>query len=61
MNINKERSHSVRLRISNLKLISGAIKRGLMEKKSKRMILPSIQLNLYHIYERFLMVTVGLF
>ncbi|MEK7472609.1 MAG: LAGLIDADG family homing endonuclease [Patescibacteria group bacterium] len=38
----KERSHSVRLRISNLKLISGAIKRGLMEKKSKRMILPSI-------------------
>lgn len=37
-----ERSHSVRLRMSNQFLIKGALKQGLIEKKSKRMNLPNI-------------------
>lgn len=37
-----ERTNSVRFRMSNQILIKGALKRGLIEKKSKRMNLPNI-------------------
>lgn len=37
-----ERPHSVRFRMSNQILIKGALKQGLIEKKSKRMNLPNI-------------------